>query len=69
LISIKQHKNVIKIYTARHIPLLNDKIIALDSKGMSTRDIAVTLPELYGIDPMLTSRLSEQLLEELLQWQ
>jgi transposase-like protein len=60
---------VIKTYTARHIPLLNDKIIALDSKGMSTRDIAVTLLELYGIDPMLVSRLTEQLLGKLLQWQ
>lgn len=53
------------------LPMFNDKIIALYSKGMSTRDIAATLLELYGVEvsPALISRVTEQVLELVQQWQ
>ena len=53
------------------LPMFNDKIITLYSKGMSTRDIAATLLELYGVEVSATliSRVTEQVLEQVQQWQ
>jgi len=53
------------------LPMFNEQIIALYSKGMSTRDIAATLQELYGVEvsPTLISRVTEQVLEQVQQWQ
>ena len=53
------------------LPLFNAQIIALYSKGMSTRDIAATLLELYGVEvsPTLISRVTDQVLEQVQQWQ
>jgi transposase-like protein len=53
------------------LPLFNDKIIALYARGMTTRDIAATLLELYGVDvsPTLISRVTEQVLEQVQEWQ
>lgn len=53
------------------LPMFNEQIIALYSKGMSTRDIAATLLELYGVEvsPTLISRVTEQVLEQVQQWQ
>lgn len=53
------------------LPMFNDKIIALYGQGVSTRDIAAALLELYGVDvsPVLISRVTEQVLEQVEQWQ
>jgi len=53
------------------LPLFNDKIITLYAKGMSTRDIAATLLELYGVEvsPTLISQVTEQVMEAIQQWQ
>lgn len=53
------------------LPMFNDKILALYSRGMSTRDIVAMLLELYGIEvsPTLISQVTEQVLEEVRQWQ
>ncbi len=53
------------------LPLFDDKIIALYARGMSTRDITETLLELYGVEvsPTLISRVTEQVLEQVQQWQ
>lgn len=41
------------------------------ARGLSTRDIAATLLELYGLEvsPILISRVTEQVLEQVQQWQ
>ena len=53
------------------LPLFNDKIITLYAKGMSTRDIAATLLELYGVEvsPTLISQVTEQVMEAAREWQ
>jgi len=53
------------------LPLLNDKILALYSRGMSTRDIVATLRELYDVEvsPTLISSVTDHVLEEVQQWQ
>ncbi len=53
------------------LPLFNDKILALYSRGMSTRDITATLRELYDVEVSATliSRVTEHVLEEVQEWQ
>lgn len=53
------------------LPLFNDKILALYSRGMSTRDIVATLRELYDVEvsPTLISNVTDHVLEEVQQWQ
>ena len=53
------------------LPLFNDKILALYSRGMSTRDIVATLRELYDVEvsPTLISSVTDHVLEEVQQWQ
>lgn len=53
------------------LPIFNDKIITLYSKGLSTRDIVATLLELYDVDvsPTLISRVTDHVLEQVQQWQ
>ena len=53
------------------LQVFNDKIIALYTKGMSTRDIAATLKDLYGVEvsAVLISRVTEQVMEQVQQWQ
>lgn len=53
------------------LPVFNDKIIALYTRGMSTRDITAMLLELYGVEvsPTLISRVTEQVLEQVQLWQ
>jgi transposase-like protein len=53
------------------LPLFNDKILALYSRGMSTRDIVATLRELYDVEvsPALISKVTDHVLEEVQQWQ
>ncbi|XVN73174.1 IS256 family transposase ISAs3 [Oligella sp. MSHR50489EDL] len=51
--------------------VLDDQIIALYGKGMTTREIADTLQEFYDVDvsPMLISHVTEKVMEELKEWQ
>ncbi len=53
------------------LPLFNDKILALYSRGMSTRDIVATLLELYDVEVSATliSRVTEHVLEQVHEWQ
>jgi len=53
------------------LPIFNDKILALYSRGMSTRDIVATLHELYGVEvsPTLISRVTDHVLEQVQEWQ
>lgn len=50
---------------------LESKIIALYSKGMSTRDIQEVLSDMYGmnIDPSLISRVTDRIYPKILEWQ
>jgi len=49
----------------------NDRIVALYARGMTTRDIAAHLREMYDVDvsPDLISRVTDGVLEELADWQ
>jgi len=53
------------------LPLFNDKILTLYSRGMSTRDIVATLHELYDVEvsPTLISRVTDHVLEQVQEWQ
>lgn len=53
------------------LPSIEDQIIALYSKGMSTRDIQDHLQQVYGLDvsPMLISTVTERLLPKIAEWQ
>ena len=51
--------------------ILADQILALYARGMSTCDIASTFEEIYGVDisPSLISRVTENVMESILEWQ
>ena len=55
----------------RKASILDDQILALYARGMSTRDIALTFEEIYGVDiyPSLISRVTENVMESILEWQ
>ena len=55
----------------RRFPGFDDKIISMYARGMSTREIAGHLHELYGIDvsPDLVSAVTDAVLEEIATWQ
>lgn len=55
----------------RRFPGFDDKIISMYARGMSTREIAGHLRELYGIDasPDLISTVTDAVLEEVAAWQ
>jgi putative transposase len=55
----------------RRFPGLDDKIVSMYARGMSTREIAGHLRELYGIDvsPDLISAVTDAVLEEIAAWQ
>lgn len=55
----------------RRLLLFDDKIFTLYVKGKSTRDIAITLLELYGVEvsPTLISQVTEQVMEAIRKWQ
>ncbi|WP_457642097.1 IS256 family transposase [Persephonella sp.] len=50
---------------------LENKIIALYAKGMSTRDIQQLLSDMYGIDtsPSLISKITDRLFPKIKEWQ
>lgn len=50
---------------------MDDQILSLYAKGMSTRDIVDAFKEMYGADvsPTLISKVTESVLEKVTQWQ
>lgn len=50
---------------------MDDKILFLYAKGMSTRDICATIKELYDADisASLVSKITDRVMDEVLQWQ
>ncbi len=55
----------------RRFPGFNDKIISMYARGMSTREIAGHVQELYGVDvsPDLISAVTDAVLDEIATWQ
>ena len=55
----------------RRLPGLDDKVIALYARGMTTREIQGGLEEIYGVDvsPTLISDVTDSVLEEVKAWQ
>jgi transposase-like protein len=55
----------------RRIGVLDDAIMALYSKGMTTRDIQETVKELYGVEVShtLVSEVTQAVVEEVQEWQ
>jgi|SRR6266566_3647976 len=50
---------------------LDDKILALYARGMTTRDIQAQMQELYGVEvsPTLISNVTEAVMDKVRQWQ
>ncbi len=50
---------------------MNDKILWLYAKGMSTREIVATFQEMYGADvsAQLVSRVTDAVIEQVVEWQ
>ncbi len=61
---------IVKKYD-RTIGPIEDKIISMYAKGMTTRDIQSHIGEIYGIEisPMLVSNITEKIVETAIQWQ
>ncbi|GJE02914.1 IS256 family transposase ISNha9 [Methylobacterium isbiliense] len=55
----------------RRFPGFDDKIVSMDARGMSTREIVSHLRELYGIEvsPDLISAVTDAVLDEVAAWQ
>ena len=62
-IIIKKHQ--------RRMPSIEDQVIALYARGVSTRDIQIHLHQIYGMDisPTLVSNLTDRLLPRIQEWQ
>lgn len=50
---------------------MDDKILSLYAKGMSTREIVATFEEMYGaeVSPTLISKVTDRVIEEVIEWQ
>ena len=50
---------------------MDDKILSLYAKGMSTREIVATFKEMYGADvsPTLISKVTDAVIEQIIEWQ
>ena len=55
---------------SKRLPLFNDQIISLYSRGMTTRDIQAHLSEIYGVDvsPELISRVTDAVHDDVRAW-
>jgi len=55
----------------RRLSCLDDKIISLYSRGMSTRDIQAEIKDMYGTDisPTLVSQVTNSIIDEVKSWQ
>jgi putative transposase len=75
-ISIPRERNgeyepvLIKKYQ-RTLGAIEDKIISMYAKGMTTRDIQTHIEELYGVDmsPTMISNITERVLDHIHKWQ
>jgi putative transposase len=56
---------------SRRIGQLDDMILSLYARGMTTRDIQAHLAEIYGVDasPALISRITDVVADEIVAWQ
>jgi transposase-like protein len=54
----------------KRLPIFNEQIIALYSRGMSVRDIQAHLQEIYGVEvsPELVSRVTDSILTDVREW-
>jgi len=61
---------IVKKHQTR-MPAFNDKIIALYAKGMTTREIAATLLELYDVEvsAALISKVTDAVIDTVIEWQ
>lgn len=50
---------------------MDDQVLFLYAKGMSTRDICATFKELYDaeVSPSLVSRITDRVMDQVMQWQ
>ena len=50
---------------------MDDKILSLYAKGMTTREIVATFKEMYGADvsPTLISKVTDAVIEQVIEWQ
>jgi transposase-like protein len=66
-----EHAPVIVPKHQKTLPSIEEQIVALYAKGMSTRDIQDHLQQIYGLDvsPMLVSTVTERLLPVIATWQ
>ena len=50
---------------------MDDKVLSLYAKGMSTREIVETFQEMYGagVSPSLVSKVTDAVIEEVVEWQ
>ena len=55
---------------SKRLPLFNDQIISLYSRGMTTRDIQAHLNEIYGVEvsPELISKVTDAVHEDVRSW-
>jgi len=55
----------------RRVTVIDEKIIPLYAKGMSTREIAATTEDLYGaeVSPSLISKVTEPVIDDVIAWQ
>lgn len=55
----------------KRLPSIEEQVIALYARGMSTRDIQAHLQQIYGmeISPTLVSNLTDRLLPQIQEWQ
>ena len=54
----------------KRLPIFNEQIIALYSRGMTVRDIQAHLQEIYGVEvsPELVSRVTDSILTDVREW-
>ena len=55
----------------RRFTSVNERILSLYAKGMTTREIESTFEEMYGaeVSPSLISRVTDAVIDEVIQWQ
>src|SRR5210317_641634 len=55
----------------RRVTVIDDKILPLYARGMSTREIAATIEDLYGaeVSASLISKVTEAVIDEVIAWQ
>lgn len=53
------------------VGVLDERILSLYAKGMSTREIVAMLEELYGanVSPTLISKVTDSVMEQIIEWQ